>query len=88
MFVITFAIHSPHFWGKNIADTAVDGGTAAHTQQPADKSIQEEIDRVCVASGGGKGCKHATTSRKRGVDVDSQPCCLFVIYITIKLNES
>jgi hypothetical protein len=66
---------------------AVDGGTAAQTQQPTDESIREETDRVCVASGRGKGSKHTATSQKRGVAVDSQLCCYVDIYITVKLND-
>jgi hypothetical protein len=64
-----------------------DGLPTPSTQQPTAESNRGGIDRVCVASGRGKGFKNTTISRKRGVCVDAQLCSYVVICISIKLND-
>jgi hypothetical protein len=44
------------------------------------RMIRGGIEQVRVVRDRGKGCKHATTSRKRGVDVVALLCC-YVCYM-------
>ena len=57
-----------------------DGLPTPQTQQPTAELNQGGIDRVCVASGRGEGCKHTTIRRMRGLDVMHKLFC-YVCYI-------
>ena len=72
---------------KLIGWEETDGLPTPSTQQPTAESNRGGIDRVCVASGRGEGCKRTTIRRMRGVCVDAQLCSYVVICISIKLND-
>ena len=57
-----------------------DGLPTPQTQQPTAELNRGGIDRVCVASGRGEGCKHTTIRRMRGLDVMHKLFC-YVCYI-------